>query len=51
MNREEAYRLLGKYNTNKNLIKHGVAVEGVMRHFAEINNEDIEYWGNIRIIA
>ena len=50
MNREEAYKILERYNTNKNLIKHGLAVEGVMKHFAEVNNEDIEYWGNIGLL-
>ena len=50
MNREEAYGILGKYTTNKNLIKHGLAVESVMRHFAEINNEDIGYWGNVGLL-
>jgi len=50
MNREEAYKILEKYNSNKNLIKHGLAVEGVMRHFAIINNEDEEYWGNVGLL-
>jgi putative nucleotidyltransferase with HDIG domain len=46
--REEAYELLIKYNKNENLIKHALAVEGVMRHFAEILEEDdIEKWGII----
>jgi len=50
MNREEAYKILEKYNSNKNLIKHGIAVEGVMKHFAGINNEDVEYWGNVGLL-
>ena len=50
MNREEVYKILEKYNTNKNLVKHGLAVEGVMRHFAELNNEDVEFWGNIGLL-
>jgi len=50
MKREEALQILEKYNKNRNLIKHGLAVESVMRHFAEINNEDVEYWGNIGLL-
>lgn len=46
--REEAYELLTKYNKNENLIKHALAVEGVMLHFAEIlGEEDKEKWGII----
>ena len=50
MNREEAYKILEKYMTKPNLIKHSLAVESVMKHFAEMNNEDVEYWGNIGLL-
>jgi putative nucleotidyltransferase with HDIG domain len=50
MDREKAFDILNKYNKNKNLIKHGLAVEGVMRHFAEIKGEDVEYWGIIGLL-
>jgi len=50
MKREEALEILRKYNENKNLIKHGIAVESAMRRFAEINNEDIEYWGFVGLL-
>jgi putative nucleotidyltransferase with HDIG domain len=50
VNREKAFEILNKYNKNKNLIKHGLAVEGVMRHFASINNEDVEYWGAVGLL-
>jgi len=33
--REEAYQLLTEYNKGDSLIKHALAVEGVMRYFAE----------------
>ena len=33
--REQAFNLLTQYNKNKGLIKHALAVEGVMRYFAE----------------
>ncbi len=32
--REEAYQLLTEYNKSDSLIKHALAVEGVMRYFA-----------------
>ncbi|PKM93706.1 MAG: hydrolase [Firmicutes bacterium HGW-Firmicutes-1] len=48
--REAAYELLGKYNKSDNLLKHGMAVEGVMKYFAHKFGEDEEYWGNIGLI-
>ena len=50
MTREEAYKILEKNMTKPNLIKHCLAVESVMRHFAEMNNEDVEYWGNVGLL-
>ena len=49
-NREEAYALLTQYNENQALIKHALAVEGVMRHFARLLNEDEEKWGVIGLL-
>jgi predicted hydrolase (HD superfamily) len=48
--REEAYKLLTKYNKNEGLIKHALAVEGVMRYFASKRGEDAEKWGIIGLI-
>lgn len=48
--RENALELLKKYNKSDSLIKHALTVEAVMRHFAEINNEDVEKWGIIGLI-
>ncbi|PKM49381.1 MAG: hydrolase [Firmicutes bacterium HGW-Firmicutes-7] len=48
--RLEAYELLTKYNKSENLIKHGMAVEGVMKYFARKFGENEEYWGNIGLI-
>ncbi|AGL03532.1 HD domain-containing protein [Desulfoscipio gibsoniae] len=45
MTREEAYKLLKQHLKNKNLIKHSLAVEAVMRHLAKHFNEDVEKWG------
>ena len=48
--REEAYNLLGRYNKSESLIKHALAVEGVMRYFARKRGEDEEKWGIIGLI-
>ena len=48
--REEAYNLLTKYNKNDSLIKHALAVEGVMRYCARKRGEDEEKWGTIGLI-
>jgi putative nucleotidyltransferase with HDIG domain len=48
--REQAFELLKKYNKTDSLIKHGLSVEAVMRHFAELNNEDVEKWGIVGLL-
>jgi putative nucleotidyltransferase with HDIG domain len=48
--REEALRLFKKYNQDESLIKHALAVEAVMRHFAGLFGEDVEKWGIIGLI-
>jgi putative nucleotidyltransferase with HDIG domain len=49
-NREQAFELLKKYNKTDSLVKHGLAVEAVMRHFAMLNNEDVEKWGIVGLL-
>ena len=48
--RAEAFALLQKYNHSDSLIKHALAVEVVMRHFARINGQDEEKWGIVGLI-
>lgn len=48
--RDEAYELLKEYNSNESLIKHALAVEGVMRRFARDRGEDEEKWGVIGLV-
>jgi len=48
--REEAYALLTKYNKTESLLKHALAVEGVMRYSAQKRGEDEEKWGIIGLI-
>jgi len=45
MMRDEALSVLKKYNKSDSLLKHALAVEAVMRHFAAKAGEDVEYWG------
>jgi putative nucleotidyltransferase with HDIG domain len=48
--REEALALLKEYNQNEGLIKHGLAVEGVMRYMARKRGEDEDVWGIVGLI-
>ena len=48
--RDEAFALLGEYNRNEGLIKHALAVEGVMRHYARKFGVDEDKWGKIGLI-
>ena len=48
--REQAFNLLVQYNKNESLIKHALAVEGVMRYFARQSGEDEDKWGTIGLI-
>ena len=48
--RDEAYKLLSEYNKNESLIKHALAVEGVMRYLARKRGEDEEKWGVIGLV-
>ena len=48
--REQAYELLTRYNKNESLIKHALAVEGVMRYFARKYGEDEEKWWIIGLV-
>ena len=48
--RGEAFALLEKYNTNRALINHAKAVEGVMRYIARKFGEDEEMWGVVGLV-
>jgi len=45
MNKEEALKLLKEHNTEEGHIKHALAVEAAMRHFARKAGEDEDLWG------
>ena len=48
--RPQAYSLLTQFNQNESLIKHALAVEGVMRYAARKRGEDEDKWGLIGLI-
>lgn len=50
INRQKAWDVLCKYNKSDALRKHGLAVEGAMRHFAKLYNEDEDVWGIIGLL-
>lgn len=50
MERAQAWEILKEYNESEALLKHAMAVEGCMRHFAQLNNEDPELWGVVGLL-
>lgn len=48
--REDSIALFKKYNKSESLMKHALAVEGVMRYMARKHNEDEEKWGIIGLM-
>ena len=50
MTRNEAWALLGEYTANESLIKHALAVEAAMRHYAELLGGDVDQWGLVGLL-
>lgn len=50
MEREEALRILSEKISNKNLLKHMLAVEAIMRKLADYFGEDKEKWGLVGLL-
>jgi putative nucleotidyltransferase with HDIG domain len=48
--RADAFELLKQYNQTESLIKHALAVEGVMRYMARKRKADEEKWGLVGLI-
>ena len=49
--REEALELLKEFNKSDSLIKHALSVEAVMKHFAQLfNEENVEKWAVIGLV-
>jgi len=49
-NREAALDLFKKYNKSESLLKHALAVEGVMRYMARKAGEEEEKWGVVGLV-
>lgn len=45
MNRSEALAIVNEYVKNEGLVRHMLAVEAVMRFYAEKLGEDVDLWG------
>jgi len=50
LSREDALNLFIKYNKNESLLRHALAVEAGMRHFAYLFGEDEEKWALIGLV-
>jgi len=50
MMREKAFDLLREYNKGPYRITHALLVEAMMRYFAELKGEDMEYWGAVGLL-
>ncbi|WP_326512354.1 hydrolase [Clostridium intestinale] len=51
LSRDDAWSLLCKYTKSDSLLKHALAVEGVMRHFTKLLGEkDIDKWGIVGLL-
>ena len=48
--REKAWEIFTEYNKDEHLIKHGLTVEGVMRHFAKLYNGNPDEWGVVGLL-
>lgn len=50
MNREEAIKLLKKYNTEEFHLRHALTVEQVMKWFAKEKGYDEDFWGLVGLL-
>jgi putative nucleotidyltransferase with HDIG domain len=50
MERSEALNLLREFTKNDSLVKHGLAVEAAMRHYARAGGHDEDRWGLVGLL-
>ncbi len=50
MNRDEALKLINELINNKNLVKHMIATEAIMRSLAQKLKQDADYWGLVGLL-
>ena len=50
MTRDQALSILKEFTQSESLIKHAMAVEAAMRHYAARTGEDVELWGAVGLL-
>ena len=50
LTRDEAWKILTKYNKDPFHLRHALTVEGVMRYFAKEEGYDVEFWGIVGLL-
>jgi putative nucleotidyltransferase with HDIG domain len=50
MTRDEAWALLTEFTQNDSLLKHALAVEAALRHYAAHTGADVELWGAVGLL-
>ncbi len=50
MSRDEAWNLLTEFTKSESLLKHALAVEAAMRHYAGHFGADVEMWGVVGLL-
>ena len=50
MTRDQALALLNEFTKSNSLIKHALAVEAAMRHYAAHFGADVELWGAVGLV-
>ncbi len=50
MTRDQAWLLLNEFTRSESLIKHALAVEAAMRHYAAVFQADVALWGVVGLI-
>lgn len=50
MDRQQAWDLLNEFTKHESLVKHALAVEAAMRHYARLFDEDEGLWGVVGLI-
>ena len=50
MNRDKAWGILNEYTKNPALIRHALAVEAAMRHYARLGGEDEDMWAQAGLL-